>query len=360
VRRLLVWNPELEDELAGRAAARVDSARERTLRRLAARFLFLGSSEDALLAPWDLPDDFRRAWSERGVELPEIVREPPSEPRRLLAWGAAPSLAKRFAATSVACDLPSSEVVRRANSKVFAHELAARLGLERAGWICRDAREVDARLRDFAPGALWVVKRELGFGGLGHLLGRGRELPANGAGWLRGAFDEGAVVLEPWVERARDFSTQLEVARSGEVALAGICELVTRKNGGYVGNRVGAIDLDRDTRSQLEETARAVGRELAREGYFGPVGIDAFVASNDQLRPLVEVNARYTFGRVALAFERLVPEGGVASWLATRARPGLRDVGWLTDPWPQEPGESSVLIVASSRGELAEREAKLA
>jgi hypothetical protein len=166
-------------------------------------------------------------------------------------------------------------------------------------------------------------------------------------------------LVESWVSRQRDLSVQLDVGRDGAVLVRGVLELVTRRNGGYLGNRLGALELDRGLRERLLETARLVGEALAGEGYFGPVGIDAFVETGGRLRPLVEVNARHTFGRVALAFERLVPPGGIASWRSVPSRPGLGELGFLTDPWPEEPGESSILIVARDRSELEAREAAL-
>jgi hypothetical protein len=355
-RRLLVWNGDFEEELERRSPVerKPDATRERIERRLAARFLFVGSGKDTLLAPWPLPEAFREAWRARGVELPAVASEPPREPHRLVAWGAAPSLTRLG-------EVPPLEAVRRANSKVFAHELARKLGLAPPGWVCASEADVTARLAErFAPGELWVVKRAFGFAGRGHLLGRGPELPPNGAGWLRRAFAGGdAVVLEPWVARERDLSVQLEVGRDGAVRIVGQLELLTNENGSYLGHKLGALELAPEHRARLAAAGEAVGRELAREGYFGPAGIDAYVERGGELRPLVEVNARHTLGRVALAFERLVPEGGVACWRGVRDGRRAAAVGWLTDPWPEEPGESSVLLVAPDAAELARLEASL-
>jgi hypothetical protein len=360
--RLLVFNPRFEAELESRALApapRSDRARERLERRLAARFLFRGGPGDRLVADFQLPEDFVRRLAAQGVGLPSVG---PAVPARVLPWGFSASVAELARGVGAPLEAPPPEAVRRVNSKAFAHELATRLGLPAPGSVRESTATLEAALRErFAPGELWVVKRAFGFGGLGHLFGRGLELPPNGRGWLAKAFSHGEpVVLEPWVARERDLSVQLDVSPGGDVALLGALELVATPNGGYLGNRIGV--LPPDLVRALETTATSVGRELAREGYFGPAGIDAYV-SRGELRPLVEVNGRHTLGRIALELARtLVPAGACGAWLTIpgpRAKgPPLEGEGWVvTDPFPEEPGPITVFVVGEDAAVLARREA---
>ena len=53
---------------------------------------------------------------------------------------------------------------------------------------------------------------------------------------------------------------------------------------------------------ELERTTMFVGKRLFTEGYTGPAGMDALEHSGG-LHPLLEINARYTMGFVALAIE---------------------------------------------------------
>ncbi|MCW5808419.1 MAG: hypothetical protein KIT31_39075, partial [Deltaproteobacteria bacterium] len=83
--------------------------------------------------------------------------------------------------------------------------------------------------------------------------------------------------------------------------------LLVDARGGFAG-----IDLDLARAAllptelaELARTVAVVGAALARLGYAGPFGVDAFAyrAADETRRfhPLVEVNARYTFGWVAHA-----------------------------------------------------------
>jgi hypothetical protein len=67
------------------------------------------------------------------------------------------------------------------------------------------------------------------------------------------------------------------------------------------------------------EIARRAAVELQQLGYFGPLGIDAARYRNQDgdlcLRPLQDINARYTFGRLSLGWRRWLQPGECGSWL---------------------------------------------
>ena len=66
----------------------------------------------------------------------------------------------------------------------------------------------------------------------------------------------------------------------------------------------------------LEAVGRAVGSRLAARGQTGPAGIDALVYRDSngefRLKPIVEVNPRYTMGHIALKLSRRLRRSDVA------------------------------------------------
>jgi hypothetical protein len=112
-----------------------------------------------------------------------------------LPWGFSPSIEALAARLGVPSPGPPLEVVRRVNSKAFAHDLASRLGLSPPGSVHATTPALEAALRNFPGETLWVVKRSFGFGGQGHIFGRGPSLPPNGPGWLAKAFAHGDPVV---------------------------------------------------------------------------------------------------------------------------------------------------------------------
>ncbi len=130
----------------------------------------------------------------------------------------------------------------------------------------------------------------------------------------------GVVTVGPWLDRVLDLSFHGDVASDGTVQLRGVVRFDTHPDGRFAGARLESplrdlpralvrwlLDDGRD-RNRLGRTARRVlqhlGPALAEAGHTGPVGIDALVhrtPTGFALWPIVEVNPRWTMGRVALS-----------------------------------------------------------
>jgi hypothetical protein len=173
--------------------------------------------------------------------------------------------------------------------------------------------------------------------------------------WIERALARyGGVVVEAWFERVADYSVQLTVELDGAVTVHGVTRLFNDPAGRYRATLVGRIfDLltpaQRRTRADpvqgiipvLGDVARFAGRQLAARGYRGPAGIDAFAfretpsaaAPPDRLalRPLVEINPRYTMGRVALEIGKRVRAHRAALW-CTITRRECRAAGFADFP----------------------------
>jgi hypothetical protein len=139
--------------------------------------------------------------------------------------------------------------------------------------------------------------------------------------WLARALQHGhQLVIEPWLERELDFSIQLEMGPR-RLKLCGYTGLINDRKGQFQANWA-AANCDRrlpgnvaalfckpaDISSRLQRLydniLSLLESELQRAGFVGPVGIDAFVYRTPQggcrLKPVVEINPRYTMGRLTL------------------------------------------------------------
>jgi hypothetical protein len=149
----------------------------------------------------------------------------------------------------------------------------------------------------------WVIKSPFGFAARERVLGRGARLEGAQATWVRRQLARGeTLIFQPWLERVREYGVTLEIMPGGEINLAGISDLQTNGAGTGTGYLLGR-KIDPGRRTELENMARVVGARLFREGYTGPAGVDA-IEHTGGLHPLLEINARYTMGFVALAVER--------------------------------------------------------
>lgn len=147
----------------------------------------------------------------------------------------------------------------------------------------------------------FVIKEEFSYSGRGMLIVKSEAELANAEKFCARVFQKGeAVVLEPWLQRVRDFSSQWEIDETGP-RLVGWTELFNTAHGSYLGTRI-------DPSFEEDPTeAEAVAQAAYREGYRGPAGVDAFVYLEkgvEKVRHVVELNARRTLGRVLLDFQR--------------------------------------------------------
>ncbi len=226
-----------------------------------------------------------------------------------LAWGVTP----RVVALAPDQEFPSPNVVREVNDKRFSHQLEKRLGVELPyARVVTTVAELEAAVRDCPHD--WVLKHPLGVSARERAVGKRGRLSDSGRGWARRQLATWSLLFEPWVEPRRDFSLHLDVGRDGSVQFVGHCQLAVDRGGVYRGNRV-------EPGARLADPAQACAREvaavLAQLGYWGPVGIDAFegmLGDQPVLRPLVEINARWSFGRLTLALRDWIPEGWCLLW----------------------------------------------
>lgn len=239
-------------------------------------------------------------------------------------WLSTARAARRIARLGLRLAGPDPAAVRRVHDKGFAQRVALARGLSPLGAAVRivDPEELEALpaiLAALPPGA-WAIKPRLGSSGRGRIAIRGGTVPPLGAAAARLARLGGAVI-EPWLERTVDLSVQLHVGDAGVRVLGSTRQILT-PSGVYVGNEC-AIDEAGRARAgtrwddALEAAAVALGEAARDEGFRGVCGVDAFVYRGadgaEVLRPIVELNARYTMGTVALGIlRRLVERGEVA------------------------------------------------
>lgn len=231
-------------------------------------------------------------------------------------WLSTAAAERRLARLGFPLAAASPEVVRRVHDKGWAQRVARELGLCPLGervqvFDMGDLDRLPAAVAALPPGA-WAIKPRFGSSG------RGRVPLSAIAGALPRLAKRGGAVLEPWLDRIEDLSAQLHVARDGAVEVLGSTRQLLSPSGVYFGNAC-VLDGDRPRAGtpwddELERAAVAIARAAAAEGYIGPCGVDAFVyrdASGEPvLRPVVELNARFTMGTAALGILRRLQQRG--------------------------------------------------
>lgn len=244
------------------------------------------------------------------------------QPLSCCPWGWDAPILDWANAHKLATDHPPLEIVKHINSRRFSlgleQELHEALPLATA---VENPRELTKALAAFSPESGWVIKSEWGMSARERILGRGSTLSDSQANWTNKRFRIGeSLIVEPWVVSLAESGLQFDVPRQGEggPTCLGVTELLTNRSGMYQGSRFD----DQAGREHDWSHAVAVGQVVAERvqalGYFGPLGLDAMWYRGEdcqpRLRPIQDLNARWTMGRLSLGFRRLLRPGEAGIW----------------------------------------------
>jgi hypothetical protein len=325
----------------------------------------LAAEDDAVLVSRPPSLAHLQKLQQAGLVLPEFVtfdgRDLSAHPLRertvgaLEPWGWSPAVARLLSPLGACWD---PEHAGRAGKSRGTVALAALLET-REDWMaeawtigrpCHSIEEVDEAIAaargDDGSGDV-VIKAEWGAAGRGavRLLGEQGRTGAQER-WLRRTLArQGAVVVEPWLPRLLDLSFHYDRRAGGAMKSVGVTRFETDSRGQYRGHVLGRLTdgLERSVidllygggqdpqrwRRLSAAIGAAVGGVLG--GHTGPVGVDALVyrCPRDgalRMKPVVEINPRWSMGRVALGLQRRVQPGRAARLVLIGA-PLLRATG---------------------------------
>lgn len=288
-RRAWILNLDAEHELE----AVKSYAPTRNLRAIVARESVrlvgtLVAPDDVVLSEEDVVNQTAAARAARG--LVGAAWSPTRRARRLLeAVGARLESA------------PSMDVLRAVNARPFA--ASVRETLAQASFVKRVVTTLDEVLASLAvpaPGG-WLVRRTFGAAGRGRRRIKAGRPTSDERAWIEASLVFGPLVIEPFVEVAREYTRSGWVAADGAITISRPCFQETTAQGAWTRTECAdAGEVSREDDERLTETMQRVGEALSRAGYFGPFGIDAYRhraldgTHATILNPLSEINARFT------------------------------------------------------------------
>ncbi|MFO1487170.1 MAG: DUF455 family protein [Verrucomicrobiota bacterium] len=229
------------------------------------------------------------------------------------------------------------------------------------GWLCTENEAgTTARTLDQALSAIRairarghhriVVKEALGLAGSNAMRLFEPEVLESHQRWMSKALQNGrALVVEPWLDRLQDFSIQLEMSGDG-LKLCGFTGLVNDAKGQFQGNwaeshhhkRIpgkvvslfeGIPDISTRMLEFYEGVFKTLAQRLQQADFTGPAGIDAFVYRDAvgavRLKPVVEINPRYTMGRLMVELMKQACPGSSGEFHLFNAAQ-LRQPGFAT------------------------------
>jgi hypothetical protein len=217
---------------------------------------------------------------------------------RIEDWGASRAIDAWAKERNIPYSMPDWETVRTVNSKIFSFSHSPKLPL--ASLLYNETEVLDWIER--VPGRK-VLKTPFGTAGRGHF-----HIPGIGnlSAFLKREFAKNYPIIgEPWVERILDFSTQWK-----DSVLLGATVFENSEAGSYRSTLTGpAHEIFASYHWALVEhlaIAKPILEKVRKLGFFGNLGIDAFVyrwEGKERLQPIVEINGRKTMSWAALQIQ---------------------------------------------------------
>ena len=368
--RLWLGNFDFEHQLADPGYNR--SAKMRALNaELSAHLLPLAATGDSVHLEKPLPDGFQQHAVDAGLLAPGVCTDfPPNESGRpwvVEPWGWSDAVVRDAQQIGIQTTVPragpqterparfeadpAKPTTRRllaaaverfhdwwygtlagkaaiANSRLYSCVMEGEYDAEVPG-ACGifEFRDVEAAVRlaaklwECRPSELrWIVKANYGMSGRERISGCGTQLNEASANWLRRRLKEDCLQFEPFVECIEEVSSQWHLPQDFRQPpeLLGMTRVLCGHLGNFVPTAAIQDQLGGEYRESIIETARLVATEIHNWRYFGPLGIDAMVydfPDGPQVRPIQDVNARWTMGRVLLEIGSRIGRDADLHWL---------------------------------------------
>jgi hypothetical protein len=265
-------------------------------------FLFAGP-EDGVCVTAKPNEEFWETLKQHHIQFPKLhLFSEKTLPgySQVESWGASLNIADFAKTRNLNYALPPWQIVQKVNSKAYSHTCCPLPG--------------SALLHHRAETQEWLKKIEgpkvfktcFGLSGKGHFHWD-PEHPEKIYPLLEREWKENRPVIgEPWVKRTFDFSTQWLIGAEIDYLGATLCESddkgVHRQN--TVGEESILFGKNLPFLLQHKQVVLPILQEMQSLGFFGNVGIDAFIYEESKLHPVVEINARKTMGWAALEIQR--------------------------------------------------------
>ncbi|MCA9014605.1 MAG: hypothetical protein KDA77_04655, partial [Planctomycetaceae bacterium] len=367
MRRVFVAIKDLEHQLASEVYAAPGGATPVLNETLASCWIGLAEDGDLIFLPGAVPPDFVAHLNEAGLPLVELTNQWPTRGQaaewEFVPWGWSNAVQRIAADKGFQFESPDVRAVQTVNARTFSFACEQEWGLALPGSCqVKNLTELEMAVRELQqqeaePENTWVVKANFSMSARERMLGRGTQLTDQMRGWAAKRFAQGQpLFVEPWVKRTAEAGLQFFIPSEGAPQWMGLALLLSDARGQYRGSR---ITVDAETLQEWQ-TAIEIGRRVAQRaqeaGYFGPLGIDAMQFSDArgerQWRPIQDVNARYTMGRLALGFSRFLQPHQAASWLhfPWKESYGICFSNWLR--CVSEQGRSGTRLIATSPDQI--------
>ncbi|MBF0277845.1 MAG: DUF455 family protein [SAR324 cluster bacterium] len=375
--RVFYFNPACESEIAfGNPNYTPSKPVAQMTKDFTAIPMFFAQQDDVILVSQKPSASFLSKIRDAGFSLPEFVEFNPSartnplenleiakrKVNSLHPWGWSPktaqmlqSLHKNTGTNSTTQWHPQflplfskAESAKILNELFHSEAFDPHWGIESkvVGRVCHTSKEVEEQVACLKAQGFEHLAVKASFGASGQNI-----VHLHGSHWgahSKNRIDkilnkQNSVVVEPWLEKVLDLSCHFDLHEDGKFTMRGTSRFFTDARGQYRGSVVGRFDagLGNDLlkflhkqpfRNQpkplpqmFRQIATRVAARFSEARYAGPVGIDSLVYQVPgealfRFKPIVEINPRFSMGRLALELAKILQHRHLGIWLVLSMR----------------------------------------
>jgi len=319
--RLFLSNFDFEHRLA-EPTRQLPAKLERINAELATSWLAIAEDGDYLWTPQQIPGEFFEQAVRSGLPrvIPVAALEKVPSGVICVPWGWTDSIRRLCDQHGWTRNDPTDDSIRAANSRRLSAALEQewQCGLDYAGAATTFA-EIERLIAFHGQTERWVIKAEFGMSGRERLIGNGSPTVPQRNWITRRLAEDGAVFFEPWVQRMQEVGIQILIPRACPPELIDIVPMFVSPQGQYAGSCFQSTNTTESADWQMAmEMAMRAAERIQRLGYFGPLGIDAMQyrdGATTRYRPLQDINARWTMGRLSLGWRRYLQPDETGYWV---------------------------------------------
>jgi hypothetical protein len=311
---LFIPNFDFEHQLTGGGKYQPNAQLKRINQELVWTWLCLVKNGDSILTE-NLPEpSFLDLLQQQGITVPNFVQSVDEAVfNEIIPWGWSEQIELLDQSDS---SHPSIEAVRIINSRSYSHQIEEEWHVGLKGSIQfenLETMENHLKHQNDQSGS-WIIKSEFAMSGRERITGDGSEFNDSQINWINKRIRSGQkLFFEPRVHPVKEAGIQFTIPQHGNIILEGVVPLLSTSNGGYQGSLISHSNENHAEWKKAIEWGFQVAQKIQKEGYWGPLGIDAMIYENNNqeqfLRPVQDINGRWTMGRCALEFRKFLNEG---------------------------------------------------
>lgn len=192
-------------------------------------------------------------------------------------------------------DAPSMDTICNVNSKLYSTKMKNRIGISNTSVIVKSSEELSEVCSKYLKKGEIIIKDEFGVSGKGNIRITSLAILKRIVSYLENQEKKGmsvSFIIEPFLEKSLDFSSQFFITKSGEINILSIQQIL---NNGFAYQGSFTADwklLETLNENNYFEKIENIAMKLFEDGYFGHICVDSMILKNGEVIPLVEINAR--------------------------------------------------------------------